>query len=521
MLHTTSRHVAALFSGKKDTSKEGAALAAADKAASAAKATEKAVAKAAAKAVAMAAKADKAAAKAAAKAATQAETATTVAKEEQEEVVPNETASTAAGIDTEDFVAKLESLPDEGEATAVTDSANTVERPPASALDVASPSQAPSVSTLAVVKVPTGLQEDPVAAKELGHVAYVQPQIPSSAGTDPSRVLCWYCGSSAEFMKCVIKSKREGTWKCGTCNCKMSSLSRTFGTWPPKAGDFDSERLTPEHRHNFWKGAQLLGGEGLKAYAQIYIDNWHRETTESAEGGVYLPLSVWKVQGYDPVAIQANSKPVNIRTDPVLGTIYRIVLTSLSKRTVDGIERGKRTNATTRQKPELCDDTAADADAAAKRSDDASRRGCSRRRRSRSESSRSRSKSRRHRMRSRDHRRRRDDSTSRSNSNKGAKDKESRNRRGRRDRSKSSNEKRGIGKSGKRGTGNKRSRSRSADARRKACEKLARDTLNKVQMPLMNLERHAGDELYKQIPPVLRKELHAHLYGVRHIRRSI
>ena len=48
---------------------------------------------------------------------------------------------------------------------------------------------------------------------------------------------------------------------------------------------------------------------------EIYFDNM----------GKFLPLSVWSTMGYGAEAMEANSASKDIRFDPVLGKVYRVV----------------------------------------------------------------------------------------------------------------------------------------------------------------------------------------------------
>ena len=93
----------------------------------------------------------------------------------------------------------------------------------------------------------------------------LQPQIPAP---DAGMVTCWYCGSQADYLKCYVRSKREGTWKCPGCNAKIGRLHRQFGSWPPTDIPLDADKLSEDARHQFFSGLSSLEGQGeIRAFA--------------------------------------------------------------------------------------------------------------------------------------------------------------------------------------------------------------------------------------------------------------
>ena len=64
------------------------------------------------------------------------------------------------------------------------------------------------------------------------------------------------------------------------------------------------------------------------------LNKFNKEETENKEGSEFLPLSVWASRGFDAERIGRLSKPENIREDEVLGTCYRVEISStFNKRT--------------------------------------------------------------------------------------------------------------------------------------------------------------------------------------------
>ena len=149
-----------------------------------------------------------------------------------------------------------------------------------------------------------------------------QPQIPVSN----DMVTCWYCGSQADYLKCYVRSKREGTWKCPGCNAKLGKLHRQFGSWPPTDIPLDADKLSETARHQFYAGLSKLEGIGeIKAYALRFLENYRTEEQRALEGGEFLPLSVWEKRGFDIESIKKHTTPDNIRTDRVLGQVNGVV----------------------------------------------------------------------------------------------------------------------------------------------------------------------------------------------------
>ena len=158
----------------------------------------------------------------------------------------------------------------------------------------------------------------------------VRDMLPALARTSPqagrSTVTCWYCGSLADWHKCFVKSKREGTWKCPCCNAKIGRLRRQFGSWPPTDVPLDADKLSESARHQIFAGLSKLEGRGeIKAYALRFLENYRTEEQRTLEGGEFLPLGVWEKRGFDIESIKKHTTPENIRTDRVLGQANGVV----------------------------------------------------------------------------------------------------------------------------------------------------------------------------------------------------
>ena len=148
--------------------------------------------------------------------------------------------------------------------------------------------------------------------------AMLQPQIPDSGD---GMVTCWYCGSQADYLKCYVRSKREGTWKCPCCNAKIWQVAPAVcvvAAHGRPVGRRQAVGVRPASK----PGLSNLEGTGeIKAYALRFLENYRTEEQRALEGGEFLPLSVWEKRGFDIESIKQNTIPENIRTERVLGQV--------------------------------------------------------------------------------------------------------------------------------------------------------------------------------------------------------
>ena len=67
----------------------------------------------------------------------------------------------------------------------------------------------------------------------------------------------------------------------------------------------------------------LSSTEAMAAAEQL-LERVIADMHEVSEGGEFLPLGVWGVRGFDIEAIRAHTPPEDMKTDKVLGTVYRV-----------------------------------------------------------------------------------------------------------------------------------------------------------------------------------------------------
>ena len=69
-------------------------------------------------------------------------------------------------------------------------------------------------------------------------------------------VFCSTCHQTCAFLKCRVMSKNKGTWRCNSCNTKVTQLRRIHETWP--TGVFLTLSEDPESRMQLSHYSNLL-----------------------------------------------------------------------------------------------------------------------------------------------------------------------------------------------------------------------------------------------------------------------
>ena len=149
--------------------------------------------------------------------------------------------------------------------------------------------------------------------------------------TDPI-VMCEGCGEICEATKARIVSKDKKTalhkWKCHQCHSKTCELRRQLGSWPPK----DWEGLPENLKMEFMKGIKSMTAKDAKAKAEAMIKEHAMEEEFYEASGQFLPLSVWKTQGFDENRIAANTAKKDILWSKQLGHCYRVPIVKSGQR---------------------------------------------------------------------------------------------------------------------------------------------------------------------------------------------
>ena len=138
------------------------------------------------------------------------------------------------------------------------------------------------------------------------------------------------------------------SWRCNNCNSKVSRLSREFGTWPLEG----FQRAPSDVQKKFYQGDGSMKKMRLKVSS--IVTEFEKKEKYFEKGGAFLPLSVWKTQGWDTERILANSTQADIVETSQGGLCYRVEILSTGCRKVRGIERDTKEQRTLR-KPKKSD----------------------------------------------------------------------------------------------------------------------------------------------------------------------
>jgi len=156
--------------------------------------------------------------------------------------------------------------------------------------------------------------------------------------SDQPSVFCGTCNSPCELTMVRICSKRNASFRCKKCDCKITQLSRAYGCWPCE--EFKS--LSMEDGQAFFQELMrsgVSGSAGLKAKASELFARYHVQEQWFEEGGAFLPASVWDRKGFDAAAIVALAPHDDRLTHPILGECFRVKILSRGVRGYEGMRR--------------------------------------------------------------------------------------------------------------------------------------------------------------------------------------
>ena len=146
---------------------------------------------------------------------------------------------------------------------------------------------------------------------------------------------CLKCASIVDPFKAIIKTKRKESMSyiCRPCNSISTMTTRTVGALPEIAGMSASETV------DFFKeAAATADSSGRFNWTRIrgvLISNLTRSVRRiqsAKEHGEFLPLSVWKARGFDPVVIASGGDRMQ---HPVLGEVFRVKLLSTTDERIE------------------------------------------------------------------------------------------------------------------------------------------------------------------------------------------
>ena len=151
----------------------------------------------------------------------------------------------------------------------------------------------------------------------------------------PSQHLCAHCrrplDMNAKGLRMV--SKHPPTYKCPVCNSRHVTLTRQFGTWPLEEFTF----LSDEEQSIFYKSVAERGADH-KTVEDLLVEVLSKRRlaiSRSSEIGKFLPLGVWKTQGWNTDEIVKNARPEDIETNKLGMLTYRVVVKETEKSKIE------------------------------------------------------------------------------------------------------------------------------------------------------------------------------------------
>lgn len=206
----------------------------------------------------------------------------------------------------------------------------------AKAKDVAKPTDAEEPKPKPAVPKPS--KSTVVMVAEIMHVPSPTPTCSTDVSQAPQLLQCDKCGSCVSRDLARVLSKKAETYKCGKCASTMTQLYRRPGGLP------SDKTWSKEKKNEFW---QLMhsqhNAESMDEVTNRFTQSeYKKDESHYDNSGEFLPLSVWTQRGFNAESIETNSSDSNIRFDPVLGKIYRVVIQSSGHRGVQGAEEQRQ-----------------------------------------------------------------------------------------------------------------------------------------------------------------------------------
>ena len=170
------------------------------------------------------------------------------------------------------------------------------------------------------------------------HVPSPKPTCSTTPSVAPELLQCDLCGSYVTRDMTRVHSKKAETYKCGKCASAMTKVYRRPGGLPK------DKTWAKEKRHEYW---QLMheqhNAESIDEITNRFTQTeYKKDESHYDNSGEFLPLSVWTQRGFNAESIEKNTIDSNIRDDPVLGKIYRVVIQSSGHRGAHGAEEQRQ-----------------------------------------------------------------------------------------------------------------------------------------------------------------------------------
>ena len=144
------------------------------------------------------------------------------------------------------------------------------------------------------------------------------------APPSPPQHLCKHCKCPLDLTAkgWRLLSKHPPTLRCPCCNSRHVTLTRHFGTWP--LDEFAS--LTDEEQETFYLQVKDKGADA-RSVVDLLVDSLTKRRlaiNRSSEKGAFLPLEVWKAQGWNTDVIEKQARPEDIEVNRLGMVTYRV-----------------------------------------------------------------------------------------------------------------------------------------------------------------------------------------------------
>ena len=138
-------------------------------------------------------------------------------------------------------------------------------------------------------------------------------------------VFCNWCHLPVEKGKFRLTSKSQEKYKCHRCSSTFAKCHNAKGMWPTA----EFKEFEDQEQIDFYREAgELSKSSDVVKLMTFTLNKYQKKEFSWANGGQYLPLSVWETQGFDGDRIKRTSTPEDIQENAQAGTCYRVRLFS-------------------------------------------------------------------------------------------------------------------------------------------------------------------------------------------------
>ena len=129
--------------------------------------------------------------------------------------------------------------------------------------------------------------------------------------------------------------KSGGVFTCNLCNTRMTMLSKRFPGWQANS---EFKLLDDAQQRQFWKDAGKSTNTAQLQNELVNVLVYKRVDVVRAKlSGQWLPLSVYRAQGFDADRIAAHC--TDTKEHPVLGLTYRVQVQELARESCEEVHR--------------------------------------------------------------------------------------------------------------------------------------------------------------------------------------